>query len=133
VNQERGFPHTPASVTEARRFVLDALSEVPNDSREVIAVMISELATNALRHAATPFSVRVEHRGRAVRVEVTDGGEGHPAVLSPEPSEPSGRGLRIVDSLSDTWGVTPSGRQGKTVWFTLSLPDTSTARWQESG
>jgi hypothetical protein len=39
-------------------------------------------------------------------------------VLSPTPRELTGRGLRIVDTLSQTWGVTHSGR-GKTVWFTL--------------
>jgi anti-sigma regulatory factor (Ser/Thr protein kinase) len=134
VNHERRFPHTTASVTEARHFVLDALSDVPRESREVIAVMVSELATNALRHAATPFSVRVEQTARAVRVDVTDGGDGAPAVRTPGPGEPTGRGLRIVEGLSDAWGVEPlRGGTGKTVWFTVSVPSSSTERWRESG
>ena len=133
MSEERRFPHTPASVAEARRFVLGALSDVPVESREVIAVMVSELATNALRHAETPFSVRVEQAPGTVRVEVADGGEGRPAVRSPEPSEPSGRGLRIVESLSDTWGVTAASGAGKTVWFTLAVPSSVDERLQESG
>jgi anti-sigma regulatory factor (Ser/Thr protein kinase) len=94
--------------------------------------MVSELATNALRHAETPFSVRVEQVPGTVRVEVADGGEGQPAVRSPEPSEPSGRGLRIVESLSESWGVTAASGAGKTVWFTVAVPSASTERWQES-
>jgi anti-sigma regulatory factor (Ser/Thr protein kinase) len=122
VTEERRFPHTPASVAEARHFVQGALSDAPAERREVIAVMVSELATNALRHAETSFSVRVEQTLGTVRIEVSDGGDGHPAVRSPEPSEPSGRGLRIVESLSDAWGVTAAQDAGKTVWFTLAVP-----------
>ena len=52
----------------------------------------------------------------AGRVEVTDSGEGEPRVLSPELRTPSGRGLRIVDQVSDTWGVTSrsKGRESNT-------------------
>jgi serine/threonine-protein kinase RsbW len=133
VNQQRRFPHTLISVTEARRFVLGALSDVPTPSREEIAVMVSELATNALRHGETAFTVCVEQTPHTVRIEVTDGGQGRPAVRSPGPSEPSGRGLRIVESLSDTWGVTSDGGAGKTVWFTLAVPNNVTEPLCESG
>jgi anti-sigma regulatory factor (Ser/Thr protein kinase) len=133
VSDERRFSHTPASVAQARHFVLGAVSNVPAESREMIAVMVSELATNALRHAETSFSIRVDQARGTVRVEVSDGGEGRPAVRSPEPSEPSGRGLRIVESLSDAWGVTAASGAGKTVWFTLAVPNAEPERLQESG
>ena len=133
MSEDRRFPHTPASVAEARHFVLGALSDVPAEGREVIAVMVSELATNALRHADTSFSVRVDQTSGSVRVEVSDGGDGRPAVQSPEPSEPSGRGLRIVESLSDAWGVTAASGPGKTVWFTLAVPGNAAERLRESG
>ena len=133
MSEERRFPHTPASVAQARRFVLGALSDVPAESREMIAVMVSELATNALRHAETSFLVRVDQTPDTVRVEVSDGGRGEPAVRSPEPSEPSGRGLRIVESLSDAWGVTAASGAGKTVWFTLAVAGNVGERLQESG
>jgi anti-sigma regulatory factor (Ser/Thr protein kinase) len=99
----------------------------------LIAVMVSELATNALRHAETSFSVRVDQTPGSVRVEVADGGDGRPAVQSPAPSEPSGRGLRIVESLSDAWGVTAASGTGKTVWFTLAVPSNVGERLKESG
>jgi hypothetical protein len=54
-------------------------------------------------------------------VEVTDRGSGAPNVLSPDPTSLSGRGLHIVEQLSDEWGVTAPGVNAKTVWFSLSL------------
>ena len=71
--------------------------------------MVSELATNCVRHTVTDFTVRVERTPDEVRVDVTDTGGGTPEVRSPEPSEPSGRGLRIVRELSDSFGITIYG------------------------
>jgi hypothetical protein len=57
-----------------------------------------------------------------VRVAVTDAGPGLPTVQSPTPATPSGRGLQIVTTFADDWGVTPShDTPGKTVWFTVEL------------
>ena len=39
---------------------------------------------------------------------------------SPKPTDPSGRGLKIVDMLSAGWGVDPIAAHGKTVWFTIA-------------
>ena len=55
---------------------------------------------------------------------MSDGGEGRPRLLSPSPRELSGRGLRIVEAMSDAWGVQPTST-GKTVWFTLPQPRAS--------
>jgi anti-sigma regulatory factor (Ser/Thr protein kinase) len=82
--------------------------------------MVSELATNSIRHAGTGFQVRVERSADEVRVEVIDRGSGVPAVRSPTPSDTSGRGLRIVENFADNWGVR-SSPPGKSVWFTLAL------------
>jgi hypothetical protein len=84
--------------------------------------MVSELASNALRHAHSDFEITVETAGHRVRVGVRDTGHGEPRMRSPEPSEHSGRGLRVVDALSATWGVTHQA-QGKLVWFILHAPD----------
>ena len=53
---EREFVNQPTSVGQARRFVMDALSDVNGDALEDAAVMVSELASNCLRHAATSFT-----------------------------------------------------------------------------
>jgi anti-sigma regulatory factor (Ser/Thr protein kinase) len=115
------FPHDPRSVPSARLFVRETLSTWPRDVVEVIELMVSELATNCFLHAGTGFDLTVRAGDDTVRVEVTDNGSGQPHVLSPAPSEPSGRGLRIVETLSGSWGVT-SHAGGKTVWFTVPAP-----------
>jgi hypothetical protein len=42
-------------------------------------------------------------------------------MRSPGPNDPSGRGLQIVDMLSDEWGIEPEVPAGKTVWFSLTF------------
>jgi anti-sigma regulatory factor (Ser/Thr protein kinase) len=125
----REFTNTPAAIAAARRFVAAELSGVSDDLADDIAVMTSELVTNCVRHTVTDFTVRVERTGREVRVEVTDSGGGFPIVRSPDTTEPSGRGLRIVQELSDAFGIQElSDSPGKTVWFAVSLEERSSAR-----
>ena len=86
--------------------------------------MLSELATNAVQHAATEFEVSVHVApdcGR-VRVEVSDGAPGYPTPQDPVPDAPDGRGLHIVRALADAWGIEMRrDRPGKTVWFSVAL------------
>ena len=106
-------------MSEARRFVVNAIGDAPPRVIEAVAVAVSELATNCVRHAGTDFSVDIEESAGRVRVEVADHGGGTPTVRSPEPS---GRGLLLVRELSDEWGVEPSrDSPGKCVWFTVQL------------
>jgi anti-sigma regulatory factor (Ser/Thr protein kinase) len=107
-------------VTDARRFVRDSLRDQPTEILDAAELLASELATNCVRHARTDFELTVHSEGR-IRVEVHDTGQGQPRVLSPAPREESGRGLLIVESIADAWGVTPAD-DGKAVWFTLSPP-----------
>jgi serine/threonine-protein kinase RsbW len=124
VNEQRSFPNSPDSVTNARHYTLERLGDVPRDVADLVAVMTSELTTNSIRHAGTEFTVRVDRVDDHVRVAVTDHGPGEPVVRSPRPTEPTGRGLRIVRALADTWGIARTGRDGhKTVWFTVAVPD----------
>jgi anti-sigma regulatory factor (Ser/Thr protein kinase) len=112
----RSFPAELASVTAARHFVRDAVKSLPSEIADSVELMVSELATNSVKHAETAFELVIEHSNSRVRVEVTDSGAGEPAARDPAPSDPSGRGLRIVDLMSDRWGVRRSGER-KTVWF----------------
>jgi len=117
---KQAFPNTRDAVTRARRYAVGALSGVPRETRENVGLIVSELATNCVRHAATGFTISVDRTGSAVRVEVSDTGPGRPRVKSPGPTEATGRGLRILDALADAWGVTDATpRRGKTVWFTV--------------
>jgi anti-sigma regulatory factor (Ser/Thr protein kinase) len=117
----RTFPAIPQSVHAARRFAIDALAGLPADALEAIELMVSELATNCIRHERTSFYVTVSTMQRVIRVEVTDSGSGMPTMRSPGPNDPSGRGLQIVDMLSDEWGIEPEVPAGKTVWFSLTV------------
>ena len=105
------------------------LADIPDRIAEDVGVMTSELVTNCVRHTVTDFTVSVEVTGREIRVEVTDQGGGAPVVRAPDTTEPSGRGLRIVQELSDSFGIRERrDAPGKTVWFAVSLDERSGAR-----
>ncbi len=117
MSETRSFPCELQSVPAARRFVRGELASYPAATVEAVELMVSELATNSIRHAGSGFEVAVR-AGKEIRVEVSDRGDGRPRLLTPRPTDPSGRGLRIVEGLSHTWGVSERPH-GKTVWFTL--------------
>lgn len=120
---DRSFAPDAASIRAARRFVLAAVDGAAPELRDAISVMVSELAMNAVQYARTAFDVRMELTEESLRVEVSDSGGGRPeAQPLPPARSPHGRGLFIVDQLSDEWGVIPAldGSQ-KSVWFRISM------------
>lgn len=120
---ERTFPCQPDSVPAARRFVRELLRGRAPEAVEAAELMACELVTNCIEHARTEFTVNVL-LSEQIRVEVSDTGAGVPEVRTPAHGGPErGRGLQIVASMSDGWGVTRSSAAGKTVWFTLPGPD----------
>jgi len=121
--QRRRFPRELLSVRESRIFVLDVLRDVEAPVRELAAVLVAEVATNAVLHAASAFEVAVAVADDAVRVEVADDGGGTPRLLEPDRDSTKGRGLVIVDRLSRRWGVQSRGDESKIVWFELERPE----------
>lgn len=116
------FPATTTSVAAARRFVTTVLADLEPSVLETITLMVSELATNCVRHAQTSYTITVRRSGGEVRVEVTDGGAGHARVRHPGPHDTHGRGLHIVSALATAWGVDEDPkRRGKTAWFRYAL------------
>ncbi|HSK26180.1 MAG TPA: ATP-binding protein [Jiangellales bacterium] len=111
----------PADVAEIRRAVSDAVRRwgVAVDSG-VVALLVSELVTNALVHGRPPLELRASRVGAGVRVEVLDGAAGAPPRprRTPPPDDPHGRGLNIVAALATRWG-TAATTHGKAVWFEL--------------
>ena len=89
---------------------------------ETAELCASELATNAVLHAQSPLLLAVVLLPDAVRVEVEDAAPGpiEPGALVDDGAE-SGRGLAIVDALTESWGVEQRSA-GKTVWFELRRP-----------
>jgi anti-sigma regulatory factor (Ser/Thr protein kinase) len=122
MRETRSFPEQPESVTAARRFATGVLQDVSPDVAATVELLVSELATNCIRHTDSAFDLTIIQSGPEIRVEATDYDAGAPTMRSPRPTDPSGRGLRIVDVLAAAWGVEHRSGRGKTVWFTLVVP-----------
>lgn len=109
---------TLESIASVRRFVGSELRDLPRPIRENALLLSSELVTNAAMHAQTSYCVIVRRDASALRISVIDRSTSRPQVRHPLPSECHGRGLSLVEMLSDEWGVTPLTR-GKSVWFVI--------------
>jgi anti-sigma regulatory factor (Ser/Thr protein kinase) len=120
MTRTRRFSCEPESVAAARRFATHPLKGASNDAISAVELMVSELATNCVRHARAPFDLTVAQERGTIRVEVTDCAGGTPRMRTPAPDDPTGRGLQIVDIFSERWGVELAAAVGKTVWFTIS-------------
>ena len=114
------FPSVAPSAASARRFVAAALRRwgCPDDFIELVLLLTSELVTNAYRHAGTETRVSVRLDDDCTRVEVRDVGRGEPELRPLDTDRVDGRGLQIVDALSDRWGY-HSNAGGTAVWFEL--------------
>jgi anti-sigma regulatory factor (Ser/Thr protein kinase) len=122
---EAHFPAELESVVASRKMVGAALRSWDLDGAVATdaALTVSELVSNSVLHAGTPFSVTVRRLGRGVRIEVRDDNN-HlpPAVGVSKPEEllanrsMTGRGLAMVAASSDRWGADPHSDGGKVVW-----------------
>jgi len=118
------LPGVLTSAARARHWIVGELDNVPHEVAEAISVVVSELATNAIRHAGTEFSVRVDQTNDVVTVEVDDAGLDVPLPRTAGPADLTGRGLRIVSVLADRWGVrSDADCPGTVVWASFDLPD----------
>ncbi len=115
------LPPEPSSATRARQLAREQLeASYPGDALgadtvETVALLVTELVTNAILHARTPFQLTLESRPGHVRICVEDASNEPPAVRRFESDAVTGRGLALVEQLASSWGVdtTPSG---KVVW-----------------
>ncbi len=117
----RSFPAEREVVRHARRAVRETLRAwglAPVS--DMAELLVSELVTNAVRHARGPVEVRMVH-GTSLLIEVTDPVPDPPRERSSGPEDEGGRGLPLVARESRRWG-TRREPVGKTVWFELSLP-----------
>jgi DNA-binding transcriptional MerR regulator len=110
------FECSPLSAAAARTFATDAVQALDlNLEIDSLELLVSEVATNAIRHARTTFTVAVSNAGNAVRVAVSDESTVAPRAQAPDEG---GFGLSIVEALAHRWGV-DSHKTGKAVWFEL--------------
>ena len=89
-----------------------------------VQLVVSELATNAMLHAQTPFTVSLRAFDATLRLEVVDGASNDPTMVVASLLDTYGRGLVIVQALSRDWGVQPGASGGKSVWAEFDTPRT---------
>jgi two-component sensor histidine kinase len=110
------FTPSPSQVAKARHFALDAAEAIgccPGD----LALVVSELATNACVHAHSPFTVSLNRHASGLLIEVADD-DTTPVNIQPLGQGPSGRGIHIVAAVAKEWG-TSTKASGKSVWAVL--------------
>ena len=115
------FPPIPSSVPVARRFAIahvHAWGAMPATGR--VALLVSELATNAVLHARSDFTVTLSTARGRIRVAVADE---EPSGPGPSPAAAEAlhcRGLAIVERVTSRWGWDDVPGDGKVVWGELS-------------
>ena len=120
------LPSRPESAAAARRLtqvvVLRHWGLSPKMTEDAV-LLVSELVGNAVRHTgARVFGLRMRRRRGWIRIEVRDPSRGLPCLMPVQEMDVSGRGLFLVDKLSDRWGVDLRPR-GKTTWFEMRVAD----------
>jgi hypothetical protein len=116
----------PSSPALARRFLLERSEawSLPEPVGEQLALVGSELVTNAVLHARTQLTVTLELRTDRIRISVRDQSSAPIAPRHYQPDALTGRGLGVVAAISRAWGVEPA-RGGKVIWAELVIDGSS--------
>ena len=102
------LPADSSSPRRARQFVDAVLHRWHRDGAiDRMALIASELVTNAVFHARTDITIEIMAEDGYVHLEVFDGSAGRPVFLESDPELPSGLGLPIVEALATSWGTRP--------------------------
>lgn len=127
LSREIRLPCELVSVTTARHFVRDTLLEwqLPRLVEDA-ELGVSELVANAVRHARTELTMTISVDGVATVMVSDSNPQLHRPVVRSDVLGENGRGLQIVAAIATDWGVevVPGG---KSIWFSLTLPDPQTA------
>jgi anti-sigma regulatory factor (Ser/Thr protein kinase) len=117
--EARVYLAVPPAIRAVRQLVVETLRAWGEDQLVGdAALLVSELATNAVRHASSPFRVSISRSAGAVRIAVEDLGSGEPQLRPTDLERLGGRGVALVDAMSLSWGVEPAP-VGKVVWCEL--------------
>ncbi len=88
----------------------------------MVVLLVSELVSNVVLHARTPLEISLRTRAKCVRVTVTDQSPVIPAIKRYAPDSVTGRGLTMVDTAADRWGIEERA-DGKAVWFEVPMQE----------
>ena len=121
----------PQSARSARRLTRNTLRDwglafLAEDAEAIVGEFVANAVTHAAalgesprRHGADNLGLRLLHRTGEVICAVLDPSDSAPILKAPGSVEESGRGLQMVDALSDVWGWSPVAGRGKAVWAIL--------------
>ena len=110
------LPADPAAVSHARTHIAEKLTAWGlTDAAPTTELIVSELVTNAIRHAQPPIQLRLIHHAGSLVCEVADGSSTSPHLRRARTFDENGRGLFIVAQLAERWG-TRHNHHGKTIW-----------------
>ncbi|MDQ0714534.1 serine phosphatase RsbU (regulator of sigma subunit)/PAS domain-containing protein/anti-sigma regulatory factor (Ser/Thr protein kinase) [Streptomyces luteogriseus] len=113
-------PSDPSAVAQTRKDVVAQLERWGlSDAVFVTELVVSELVTNAIRHAEPPVQLRLIHDSTLI-CEVSDGGNTAPHLRRARTYDEGGRGLLLVAQLTERWGTRQSAA-GKTIWAEQAL------------
>ena len=138
---ERTVAFDPATLSarEARRFVRGVLHEAGREEWvDAAELAVSEVVTNVVLHAHTPFELTVRLTEDHARVEVRDWNPALPQQRSYDDEATTGRGMALVETVTTASGVQSLGGEGKVVWFCVADPsdadpDDLLAGWDDAG
>ncbi|MEV0173534.1 PAS domain S-box protein [Streptomyces sp. NPDC050803] len=115
------FPAVPSAVPDGRVLLGKALVDWNcTATADDALLLVSEILTNAVQHAEGPLGLHARRTATDLTVEVSDRSPHLPQPRQAAENEESGRGLLLVRTLADSWGVQPTD-EGKTTWFSLKL------------
>jgi len=115
------LPADPTSARAARTLLRQALGEDADGLLFAIELLVSEVVSNAVRHASSAPRIEAHLGPDSVRVAVYDADPRLPERREPDVGRPGGRGLHLLDQIASRWAAEPSG-SGKVVWFELDRP-----------
>lgn len=119
--ETRVFVAALPAIRAVRHLVSDTLRAWGHDALVSDAeLLVTELATNAVRHASSPFRASVRRSESSVRIAIEDLGSTRPELRPTDPDRLGGRGVALVDAMSQTWGCEPA-TAGKVVWCELPI------------
>ncbi len=123
----------PELVSAARAFVVEHAPPMPQETRDAMVLLTSELVTNGILHAGTPLEVGLTLLDEAVVVSVYDLDTRRPEQR-PYPGREGGWGLGLVSALATHYSLDSHPDGGKTAWFRLAtaclpvVPDNAVVR-----
>jgi anti-sigma regulatory factor (Ser/Thr protein kinase) len=113
------LPPSVESVPAARSCTAAALGAwgLPESVLDDVALLLTELTANAVRHGRGVVSVELDLDGDRLTVRVCDGAEAAPLLKHASVEDEGGRGLWLVEAIADSWGWDAATPGGKVVWF----------------